>query len=51
MNGDAHGYPLHSPMLPDLAALIFPDWMGVPFPRQALLVKSLVQYHSIRDAL
>lgn len=31
MNGDAHGYPLHSPELPNWLRH-FPDWMGVTFP-------------------
>jgi phosphatidylglycerol:prolipoprotein diacylglycerol transferase len=31
MNGDAHGYPLHSPALPHWLQH-FPDWMGVTFP-------------------
>ena len=31
MNGDAHGYPLHSPHLPSWLQH-FPDWMGVTFP-------------------
>jgi phosphatidylglycerol:prolipoprotein diacylglycerol transferase len=31
MNGDAHGYPLHSPALPTWLRH-FPDWMGVTFP-------------------
>ncbi len=31
MNGDAHGYPLHSPALPTWLQN-FPDWMGVVFP-------------------
>ena len=31
MNGDAHGYPLHSPQLPRWLQH-FPDWMGVTFP-------------------
>jgi len=31
MNGDAHGYPLHSPQLPAWLRH-FPDWLGVTFP-------------------
>jgi phosphatidylglycerol:prolipoprotein diacylglycerol transferase len=31
MNGDAHGYPLRSPALPEWLRH-FPDWMGVTFP-------------------
>ncbi len=31
MNGDAHGYPLRSPWLPEWLRH-FPDWMGVTFP-------------------
>jgi len=31
MNGDAHGYPLRSPFLPEWLRH-FPDWMGVVFP-------------------
>jgi phosphatidylglycerol:prolipoprotein diacylglycerol transferase len=31
MNGDAHGYPLHSPALPRWLQH-FPDWIGVTFP-------------------
>jgi phosphatidylglycerol:prolipoprotein diacylglycerol transferase len=31
MNGDAHGYPLHSPALPTWLQH-FPDWLGVTFP-------------------
>lgn len=31
MNGDAHGYPLHSPELPTWLQN-FPDWIGVVFP-------------------
>lgn len=31
MNGDAHGYPLRSPLLPAWLRQ-FPDWMGVTFP-------------------
>jgi phosphatidylglycerol---prolipoprotein diacylglyceryl transferase len=31
MNGDAHGYPLHSPALPRWLQH-FPDWVGVTFP-------------------
>jgi prolipoprotein diacylglyceryltransferase len=31
MNGDAHGYPLRSPLLPAWLRQ-FPDWMGVRFP-------------------
>ena len=31
MNGDAHGYPLRSPQLPDWLRH-FPDWLGVTFP-------------------
>lgn len=31
MNGDAHGYPLRSPQLPEWLRH-FPDWMGVVFP-------------------
>jgi len=31
MNGDAHGYPLHSPQLPEWLRH-FPDWVGVTFP-------------------
>jgi phosphatidylglycerol:prolipoprotein diacylglycerol transferase len=31
MNGDAHGYPLHSPALPAWLQN-FPDWVGVVFP-------------------
>lgn len=31
MNGDAHGYPLRSPLLPEWLRH-FPDWMGVTFP-------------------
>jgi phosphatidylglycerol:prolipoprotein diacylglycerol transferase len=31
MNGDAHGYPLRSPKLPEWLRH-FPDWMGVTFP-------------------
>ncbi len=31
MNGDAHGYPLRSPLLPDWLRH-FPDWLGVTFP-------------------
>ncbi len=35
MNGDAHGYPLHSPMLPTWLRY-FPDWMGVTFPATSI---------------
>jgi phosphatidylglycerol---prolipoprotein diacylglyceryl transferase len=35
MNGDAHGYPLHSPMLPTWLRH-FPDWMGVTFPATSI---------------
>ncbi|MGQ9631130.1 MAG: prolipoprotein diacylglyceryl transferase [bacterium] len=31
MNGDAHGYPLHSEKLPPFLRG-FPDWMGIVFP-------------------
>ena len=31
MNGDAHGYPLRSPQLPEWLQH-FPEWMGVTFP-------------------
>jgi phosphatidylglycerol:prolipoprotein diacylglycerol transferase len=31
MNGDAHGYPLHSPDLPSWLQH-FPDWLGITFP-------------------
>ena len=31
MNGDAHGYPLHSPLLPSWLQY-FPDWLGITFP-------------------
>ena len=31
MNGDAHGYPLRSPQLPEWLQR-FPEWMGVVFP-------------------
>jgi phosphatidylglycerol---prolipoprotein diacylglyceryl transferase len=31
MNGDAHGYPLHSPALPRWLQH-FPEWVGVTFP-------------------
>lgn len=35
MNGDAHGYPLHSPLLPAWLRH-FPDWMGVTFPESSI---------------
>ena len=35
MNGDAHGYPLRSPMLPTWLRH-FPDWMGVTFPSTSI---------------
>lgn len=35
MNGDAHGYPLHSPLLPSWLRH-FPDWMGVTFPESSI---------------
>ncbi len=31
MNGDAHGYPLRSPLLPTWLQH-FPDWIGITFP-------------------
>lgn len=35
MNGDAHGYPLRSPLLPEWLRH-FPDWMGVTFPATSI---------------
>ncbi len=35
MNGDAHGYPLRSPHLPEWLRH-FPDWMGVTFPANSI---------------
>jgi phosphatidylglycerol:prolipoprotein diacylglycerol transferase len=35
MNGDAHGYPLHSPQLPTWLRH-FPDWVGVTFPPNSI---------------
>jgi phosphatidylglycerol:prolipoprotein diacylglycerol transferase len=35
MNGDAHGYPLHSPQLPAWLRH-FPDWVGITFPPDSI---------------
>ncbi len=35
MNGDAHGYPLRSPALPEWLRH-FPEWMGVTFPPDSI---------------
>ncbi len=35
MNGDAHGYPLHSPLLPAWLR-DGPDWLGVTFPASSI---------------
>ena len=43
MNGDAHGYPLHSPQLPGWLRS-FPDWIGVTFPPTS------IAGHEFRDA-
>ena len=35
MNGDAHGYPLRSPQLPELLQR-FPEWVGIVFPPSSI---------------